>query len=58
TTYAAVFSIDGKRHSTISQEDWEAETLYLSSIPGMVEKIVKGMNTPIEETVKADDLEW
>ena len=42
----------------ISAEDWRAiqETLYLKSIPGMEEKLLKGMATPIEEC--SDDPGW
>jgi PHD/YefM family antitoxin component YafN of YafNO toxin-antitoxin module len=32
------------------------ETLYLTSIPGMQESIVEGMNTPLEET--DEELDW
>ena len=46
--------IVGKRNSAIliSEEDWRAiqETLYLTSIPGMRESIIKGLRTPIEDT--------
>jgi antitoxin YefM len=52
--------ITGKRHSgiLISEEDWRAiqETLYLSSIPGMKESIVKGMKTPVRKCRKG--LDW
>lgn len=45
--------IVGKRHSAvlISEEDWRAiqETLYLTSIPGMRESILKGLKTPVDE---------
>jgi antitoxin YefM len=52
--------ITGKKGSAvlISEGDWKAieETLYLSGIPGMVESIRDGMNTP---TADMDDtLEW
>lgn len=42
----------------VSAEDWRdiQATLHLTSIPGMVESIVEGMKTPIEECV--DDPEW
>jgi antitoxin YefM len=44
--------ITGRRSNAvvISEDDWNAiqETLYLSSIPGMRDSIVKGMETPIE----------
>jgi len=37
----------------ISEEDYNGlmETLYLNSIPGMRERIIEGMNTPIEECI-------
>ena len=45
--------ITGKRGNAIliSEDDWRAveETLYLTSIPGMRESIINGLNTPIEE---------
>lgn len=45
--------IVGKRNSAylVSEEDWKAiqETLYLTSIPGVRETIIEGLNTPIEE---------
>lgn len=38
----------------ISEEEYNGllETLYLSSIPGMKESIIEGLNTPIEECVE------
>jgi len=43
--------IQGRRSSAVlvSSEDWEAiqETLYLLSVKGMRESIVKGMKTPL-----------
>lgn len=38
----------------ISEEDYATmqETMYLSSIPGMREKIIKGLNTPLDECVE------
>jgi prevent-host-death family protein len=35
----------------VSADDWRSiqETLYLSSIPGMREKIIDGLNTPLED---------
>jgi prevent-host-death family protein len=45
--------ITGKSNSAIliSDEDWQfiQETLYLTSIPGMRESIIKGINTPVEK---------
>ena len=44
----------------VSENDWNAiqETVYLNSIPGMVESIKKGMETPIEDSVSEEDVEW
>lgn len=52
--------ITGKRANSvlISEEDWSAiqETLYLLSIPGMRESIIKGMKTPVKKC--SDKLVW
>ena len=52
--------IAGKRNGAVlvSEDDWRAiqETLYLSSIPGMRESIVKGMKTPVEEC--DEEMDW
>lgn len=54
--------ITGKRNNAVlvSQEDWNAiqETLYLVSIPGMKESIIEGGNTPVEECIPLEKLEW
>lgn len=44
----------------ISESDWNAiqETVYLNSIPGMVESIQDGMNTPIEDCIPEENIEW
>ena len=46
--------ITGKRSDAVlvAAEDWDAvqETLYLVSIPGMRESILKGMKTPLAKT--------
>ncbi len=44
----------------LSEEDYNGliETLYLSSIPGMKEKIIKGLNTPLDECIPEDKVEW
>ena len=45
--------ITGKRGNAVlvSEDDWRAiqETLYLLSIPGMRESIIKGMKEPVEK---------
>jgi PHD/YefM family antitoxin component YafN of YafNO toxin-antitoxin module len=52
--------IAGRRNSAvlISESDWRAiqETLYLTSIPGMKESIVRGLKMPVEKCHK--DLGW
>ena len=52
--------ITGKRNDgvLVSEEDWRAiqETLYLVSIPGMRESILKGMKTPVEKC--SEDPGW
>ncbi len=56
----APLQIAGKRHSAvlISEDDWRAiqATLYLSSIPGMRDSIIKGLKTPVEKCDK--ELDW
>jgi len=52
--------ITGKRSNAIliSEDNWRAirETLYLLSIPGMRESIVKGMKEPIEKS--SSEIKW
>ncbi len=51
--------ITGKKTNAIllAEEDWRAiqETLFLTSIPGMKESIVDGLNTDIDDT---EELDW
>ena len=44
----------------VSENDWNAiqETIYLNSIPGMVESIRTGLETSIEDCVPEEDVEW
>ncbi|WP_026100920.1 type II toxin-antitoxin system Phd/YefM family antitoxin [Synechococcus sp. PCC 7336] len=55
-------AILGQQHEAIliAKQDWDAiqETLYLSSIPGMIESIKKAAAEPVEECVPLDDLDW
>jgi PHD/YefM family antitoxin component YafN of YafNO toxin-antitoxin module len=50
----------GKRNNAVlvSEGDWRSiqETLYLVSIPGMRESIIKGLKTPLSKTSKK--LNW
>lgn len=51
--------IKGKNHNAIlvSEQDWSGmqETLYLYSVPGMVESIKKAAAEPIEDGVSYED---
>ena len=44
----------------LSEEDYNGlmETLYLTSIPGIKEQLLEGKNTPLEECVPEDEVEW
>ena len=50
----------GKNAVLVGEDDWKAiiETLYLSSVPGLKEKLIKGKETPLEDCVSADEVEW
>ena len=52
--------ISGEKHSVVlvSEEVWRSieETLYLTSIPGMKESIIDGMNEKIEDCTST--IEW
>ena len=55
-------TIKGKRNDTVlvSREDWEAiaETVYLNSIPGMVDAINTAAAEPLSEGTPLEDLDW
>lgn len=44
----------------LSEEDYNSliETLYLSDIPGMKEKLIKGKDANIDECIPEDEVEW
>ena len=44
----------------ISEEDYNGlmETLYLSSVPEMKEKIIAGLNTPLNECLPENEVQW
>ena len=48
--------ISGKRNNAVlvSEDDWKSiqETLYLTSIPGMKESIIKEMKEPLSKSIK------
>ncbi len=50
----------GRNAVLIGEDDWRAieETLFLMSIPGMTESIIEGGNTPLEECLSEDEVDW
>ena len=44
----------------MSGDDYRSlmETVYLSSIPGMKEKLIEGLNTPPEDCIPEDKVIW
>lgn len=58
TTHEPIY-VTGKSGNVVvlSEEDYRSiqETLYLCSIPGMREKIIEGLNTPLEDCVEDMD---
>ncbi len=44
----------------LSEEDYNGlmETLYLSTMPAMKEKILEGLNAPLEECLPEDKVQW
>jgi len=44
----------------LSEEDYNGliETLYLSNMPEVKKSIVDGLNTPIEECIEEDEVQW
>ncbi len=54
--------ITGKRNNAvlISESDWRSiqETLYLSQVKGLKESLIEGKNTPVEECISLEELEW
>jgi len=50
----------GKNAVLISEDDWNAiqETNYINSIPGLADQIVESGNTPLEECIPEDEVQW
>ena len=50
----------GRNAVLIGEDDWRAieETLFLMSIPNIAESIIQGGNTPLEECLSEDEVEW
>ncbi len=44
----------------LSEEDYNnlIETLYISSVPGLKEDIIEGLNEPLEDCVAEDEVKW
>lgn len=44
----------------ISEEDYNGlvETLYLYNVPGLREKLVEGLQAPVSECIKENEVEW
>ena len=50
----------GKNAVLIGEDDWNAiqETIYLNSIPGLSESLIRGKKTPLSECLSENDVEW
>ena len=50
----------GKNAVLVGEDDWNAiqETMYLNSVPSMVDSLIKGKNTPLEDCLLEDEVEW
>ncbi|GHU84460.1 hypothetical protein FACS1894198_0040 [Clostridia bacterium] len=44
----------------LSESDYNAlmETLYINSVPGLKEKIIEGLETPVSECIPYDKADW
>ena len=44
----------------ISEEEYLGllETVYLNSVPGMKEKLIEGLNTPLSDTLSEEEVDW
>ena len=60
--YNEPLSVSTKSGSVVvlSEEDYRGltESLYLSSVPGMKEKLLDGKSTPLSDCVAEDELDW
>ena len=60
--YNEPLSVSTKSGSVVvlSEEDYRGltETLYLSSVPGMKEKLLDGKNTPVSDCVPESEVVW
>jgi len=60
--YNEPLSVSTKSGSVVvlSEEDYRGltESLYLSSVPGMKEKLIDGKNTPLNDCVPESEIKW
>lgn len=59
-TPVVITNSKGKNAVLIGEDDWKAieETLYLTSIPGMADSIIKGGNTDISDCLDESEVAW
>lgn len=61
-TYNEPALIVGKKGNAVllSESDWNAiqETIFLNSIPGMTDRILKGGQTSLEDCLSEEEVEW
>ena len=58
---ATLITVDNQKKAVlVPMEEWDAlqETLYLSSIPGVKADLIEGKNTPWEDCVPLDQVQW
>ena len=58
---ATLITINEQKQAVlVSLEEWNGlqETLYLSSIPEVKDDLIAGKNTPLEDCVPLDKVEW
>lgn len=50
----------GKNAVLISEDDWRSiqETNYINSINGLAENIIENGKSPLEESLKENEVEW
>ncbi len=57
-----IINVNTKKGNVIvlSEEEYNGlmETLYLTSIPGMKEKLMDGVNVDIEDCINESEVEW
>ena len=60
--YNEPLSVSTKSGSVVvlSEEDYRGltESFYLSSVPGMKEKLIDGKNTPLNDCVPESEIKW